>query len=51
MMNDDGCCRFVDPSDPSRLYLAQPSEPAAAERPSAPKYAPNYGVDEAYEAM
>lgn len=43
--------RFVDPSDPSRLYLAQPSEPAASDRPSAPKYAPNYGVDEAYEAM
>ncbi|DBB16452.1 hypothetical protein WJX82_008645 [Trebouxia sp. C0006] len=42
---------FVDPSDPSRLYLAQPSEPAASERPLAPKYAPNYGVDEAYEAM
>ncbi|DBA76760.1 hypothetical protein WJX79_004284 [Trebouxia sp. C0005] len=42
---------FVDPSDPSRLYLAQPSEPAASERPSAPKYAPNYGADEAYEAM
>ncbi|KAL3142799.1 hypothetical protein ABBQ38_003098 [Trebouxia sp. C0009 RCD-2024] len=42
---------FVDPSDPSRLYLAQPSEPAASERPSAPKYAANYGVDEPYEAM
>lgn len=43
--------RFVDPSDPSRLYLAQPSEPTAPERPSAPKYAANYGVDEPYEAM
>ena len=44
-------CRFVDPSDPSKLYLAQPSGPAASERPSAPKYAPNYGVDEDYEDM
>ena len=44
-------CRFVDPSDPSKLYLAQPTEPAASDRPSAPKYASNYGIDETYEAM
>lgn len=50
-MSDMFHSRFVDPSDPSKLYLAQPSESVTVERPSAPKYAPNYGVDEAYEAM
>lgn len=42
-------CRFVDPSDPSKLFLAQPTE-AVSQRPEAPKYAANFGADEAYES-
>lgn len=38
---------FVDPSDPTTLYLAQPSVPSA---PSAPVYSPIYGNDtQAYQ--
>ena len=43
-------CRFVDPSDPSKLFLAQPTE-TVSQRPEAPKYAANFGVDEAYESL
>jgi len=40
---------FIDPSDCSVIHLTQP---ANLDRiPTAPKYAPNYGADEQYEAM
>ena len=40
---------FVDPSDPSKLALTQPTR--EAEAPSAPVYAANFGDDETYEDM
>ena len=40
---------LVDPNDPSKLVLTQPSSESPA--PSAPVYAANFGEDEVYEAM
>uniref|UniRef100_A0A7S0RKJ1 Uncharacterized protein n=1 Tax=Chlamydomonas leiostraca TaxID=1034604 RepID=A0A7S0RKJ1_9CHLO len=40
---------FVDPSDPTTVYLAQPAVPPESRVKQAPKYAANYGEDEAYE--
>jgi hypothetical protein len=47
----DAClCRFVDPNDPSTIYLSQPA--AESQRLQyQPAYAPNYGQDEKYEPM
>ena len=45
---------FVDPSDPSTIFLAQPANLPEV-LPTAPQYeeifAPNYGVDEEYEPI
>jgi hypothetical protein len=42
--------RFVDPNDPSTIYLSQPA--AESQRLQyQPTYAPNYGQDEKYEPM
>eukprot|EP00882_Tetradesmus_deserticola_P017096 GHRQ01018294.1.p1 GENE.GHRQ01018294.1~~GHRQ01018294.1.p1 ORF type:complete len:140 (+),score=22.14 GHRQ01018294.1:76-495(+) len=42
--------RFVDPNDPSTVYLSQPA--AESQRLQyQPTYAPNYGQDEKYEPM
>jgi hypothetical protein len=45
-------CRFVDPADPTVVYLSdhQPVDDASR-LASAPRYAANYGEDEAYEPM
>eukprot|EP00891_Asterochloris_glomerata_P002833 jgi/Astpho2/2833/Aster-00993 len=40
---------FVDPSDPSKVYLTQPSQQDARVEP--PVYATNYGEDEKYEPI
>jgi hypothetical protein len=41
---------FVDPNDPSTIYLSQPA--AESQRLQyQPAYAPNYGQDEKYEPM
>lgn len=40
---------FVDPQDPTVLYLAQPLVPPSPAPP--PKYAANYGQDEKYEPL
>lgn len=40
---------FVDPGDPSKLILTQPTPEATA--PAAPLFAANFGQDEAYESM
>jgi hypothetical protein len=39
------CCRLVDPSDPSKIFLTQPVSDEDR-LPSAPVYASNYGQDE-----
>ncbi len=41
---------FVDPNDPSTVYLTQPV-PDSAKLQEQPKYAPNYGKDEKYQPM
>ncbi|GFR40704.1 hypothetical protein Agub_g1297 [Astrephomene gubernaculifera] len=43
---------FVDPADPSTIYLAE-RQPVGEEQrlPEAPRYAANYGEDEVYESM
>lgn len=41
---------FVDPADPSQIYLTQPLDDSD-QLPSAPVYASNYGSDERYEPM
>jgi len=44
------CCRFVDPNDPSTIYLSQPVDDS--QRLSyQPVYAANYGKEEKYEPM
>lgn len=43
-------CRFVDPADPSTIFISQPVDDSQR-LPSQPKYAQNYGQDEAYEPM
>lgn len=43
-------CSFVDPADPSTIYLTQPVD-ESQRLGSAPKYAANYGQDEKYEDM
>eukprot|EP00803_Ostreobium_quekettii_P003229 evm.model.scf_1010.6 EVM.evm.TU.scf_1010.6 scf_1010:34419-38685(-) len=40
---------FVDPQDPTTLYLAQPVTPTTSA--PAPKYAANYGQDEEYQPL
>lgn len=42
--------RFVDPSDPSTVYLTQPTSEEQRLNYT-PAYAPNYGQDEKYEPM
>ena len=43
-------CRFVDPNDPSTIYLSQPVD--ESQRLSyQPVYAANYGKEEKYEPM
>jgi len=44
--------RFVDPSDPSKVFLTSPVD-EARRAPSAPVYAPNYAATqhERYEPM
>lgn len=39
---------FVDPNDPSTVYLTQPVDESARLLQPAPAYAANYGRDEAY---
>ncbi|KAK9828894.1 hypothetical protein WJX72_002644 [[Myrmecia] bisecta] len=39
---------FVDPSDPTKLYLSQPVDDSQR-LPTAPKYAATYGANETYE--
>lgn len=41
---------FVDPSDPTTIYLVQPVEDSAR-LPNVPVYAANYGKDEAYAPL
>eukprot|EP00195_Chlamydomonas_chlamydogama_P002390 CAMPEP_0202922856 /NCGR_PEP_ID=MMETSP1392-20130828/78143_1 /ASSEMBLY_ACC=CAM_ASM_000868 /TAXON_ID=225041 /ORGANISM="Chlamydomonas chlamydogama, Strain SAG 11-48b" /LENGTH=224 /DNA_ID=CAMNT_0049616509 /DNA_START=50 /DNA_END=724 /DNA_ORIENTATION=+ len=41
---------FVDPSDPTKIYLSQPVD-ESQRLPDRPKYAANYGQDEVYEDM
>eukprot|EP00798_Chlamydomonas_sp_ICE-L_P008155 gene8155-1408_t len=41
---------FVDPNDPSTIYLSQPVD-ESLRLPTAPKYAANYGEDESYLSM
>lgn len=41
---------FVDPADPSRIILTQPTDDSQR-LPAPPKYAANYGDDEVYEPM
>lgn len=41
---------FVDPNDPSTVYLTQPVDNSQRLNQQ-PVYAPNYGVDERYEPM
>ena len=43
--------RFVDPNDPSTVYLAQQPVDESQRLASAPRYAANYGQDEVYEPM
>lgn len=43
--------RFVDPADPTTIYLSQPVG-REAQLPAAPKYAASYGQDDdKYEPM
>ncbi|GAX82994.1 hypothetical protein CEUSTIGMA_g10421.t1 [Chlamydomonas eustigma] len=42
---------FVDPNDPSTLYLSEQPAPESQRLPDRPKYAANYGHDEVYEDM
>lgn len=41
---------FVDPNDPSTVYVVQPTDDSQR-LPERPKYAANYGVEETYEDM
>jgi hypothetical protein len=43
-------CRFVDPNDPSTIYLSQPVD-ESQRLDYQPVYAANYGKDEKYEPM
>lgn len=49
LLTQTSACRFVDPSDPSKVYLTQPSQQDARVEP--PVYATNYGEDEKYEPI
>lgn len=49
-IQDTVATAFVDPSDPSRIFLTQPHD-ESDRIPTAPAYAPNYGQDEIYEGM
>ncbi len=47
-IQDTVATAFVDPSDPSKIFLTQPH--SDDDRiPTAPAYATNYGQDEVYE--
>ena len=37
----DVCCSFVDPNDPSKVFLTSPVD-ESQRIPTAPQYAPNY---------
>ena len=43
-------CRFIDPSDPSTVFLTQPVG-EEQRRADMPRYAANYGQEEKYEDM
>ena len=49
LLTQTSACRFLDPSDPSKVYLTQPSQQDARAEP--PVYATNYGEDEKYEPI
>lgn len=50
VMNDQSSQAFVDPNDPTQIFLTQPVGPETR-LASAPAYAANYGQDEAYDPM
>lgn len=49
-IQDTVATAFVDPSDPSKIFLTQPHNDDDR-IPTAPAYAPNYGQEEVYEGM
>lgn len=50
MMNEQSSQAFVDPNDPTKIFLTQPVGPESR-LASAPAYASNYGQDEVYAPM
>lgn len=50
IMSDQTSQAFVDPNDPTRIFLTQPVGPETR-LPNAPVYAANYGQDEEYAPM
>ena len=50
VMNEQTSQAFVDPNDPTHIFLTQPVGPETR-LPNAPVYAANYGEDEAYAPM
>jgi WW domain-binding protein 2 len=50
VMNEQVSHAFVDPNDPTKLFLTQPVG-IEQRLPTAPVYASNYGANEAYEPM
>jgi hypothetical protein len=50
IMSEQTSQAFVDPKDPTTIFLTQPVGPETR-LASAPAYAANYGQDERYEPM